>query len=312
MNEILRKQHTGQAGNPGEFGNHNRTEATTTLSSDTLTIIKLEFPDPKGGYDEIHSSPDGMRAYFRDGLLHNEDGAALDVGIIFDPSGLGQTAWLNGKMLTSPEEGLYFDGMQPGNGGMQQIWTTGGNTIVSVDEDGQTIFTHDGDIDRAGAPAITGGGKPDVWVRHGNIINNPIPAAPTVSQLPENNRQYVGSQFVDGMTPATASAHIRERLLEAQYAGVLGTGMLEKTKATVHGTPGNPDKPQVLRIQFAPYRRADFGTTAHDHGAKFINNAEGDRVTALMAAIGNSYNRWSEDTLLKPRAQTFVVETEII
>lgn len=289
------------AGNPtgGQFAGNTRTEADTNLLTvDDITIVRLESPDARGGFDEIHTWTDGSLAYFRDGKLHNEAGPAMVEGHDTDPSSATQMAWLDGEALIAPEADLYFYGVQEDvNGVKQQLWTTGCNTVVYVDPDGRQTFTNDGDIDRAGAPAITGGTGPDLWIRHGKLINNPIPAIPTATPCGDGDATYIeyqGEKFESGASTAERAKRIREDIDKAIYAGTLGTdvGLLTRVKVTTLGKPGVEGKPQALHVVYQPTTRATVPYVKRGADGSNELTDEGRKVSQMMTDIVDAHNRW--------------------
>jgi hypothetical protein len=197
----------------GEFAAHQRDAATITLTAPRVSPeaaalarwdlaqwdvsnvtangeggktahIFLRDYDAKGGYNEIREVEDGAVSFLRDGKLHNENGWALDWRTSnSDPK--DYEAYLNGERLEDPDEslGLTFAGRIQKFGGQASVWAKG-ECEVHVSDNGRIEFFLDGDLHRDGAPALITSAAghdddlPDLWFRHGRIINNPLPAAP--------------------------------------------------------------------------------------------------------------------------------------
>jgi hypothetical protein len=181
-------------------------------SAPELPSLTLDPSAPIANYTRTEESETAIWHYNELDELHRIDGPAVE------RDGEDNHYFLNGVEIFPPDSGLDLDTVT--NDGTQ-TWTAG-NRIVFVVLGKHTIFTEGGEFHRDGGPALIVEGGTDAWMQRGQKIENPIPAAPTVTVDEEaNTTTTTGSRYDEAAEASDVAKELRKDIKQLIGAGVL-------------------------------------------------------------------------------------------
>jgi hypothetical protein len=182
-------------------------------SAPELPRLKLDPSAPIANYTRTEESVAAIWHFNDADELHRIDGPAVE------RDGEDNHYFLNGMEIFPPDtSGLDLDTVT--NDGTQ-TWTAS-NRIVFVVLGKHTIFTEGGEFHRDGAPAIIVDGGTDAWMQRGRKIENPIPAAPTVTIDEEaDTTTTTGSRYDEAAEASDVAKELRKDIKQFIGAGVL-------------------------------------------------------------------------------------------
>lgn len=153
----LRKKHTGEPGNAGQFSGALRREAELGVLDNAWTPGVGEV-HPTGGYDDIRNGPAGARFYIRNKELYREDGPAVVLGD-------GTQEWYERPGLLHRDDDLPAVETSDGTLEWRQDGMLHRESGPALIEDGRTAYFEHGQYHRLDGPAVVhGSGRKEYWV----------------------------------------------------------------------------------------------------------------------------------------------------
>jgi hypothetical protein len=260
----------------GQFGPAFVRPPAITLNADSTVSAS--------NYD-MSTTVDDVTRYTRDGVLHRMNGLAVER---LNPTNYTGEYWVDGVRVTEPDDSQDFDLVDVTDDGTQTWQSAGGNRTVTVHVDGTREFYRDGDLDRAGAPALEEPGTKGRWFRGGTEMPCPWPDLPTVTaNQSADTITTEGQHFIAGRPAKEIAADLRKAIAAGTRAGILDDLGITYT-VKVH--PNSKEDRPTIHVTVTGLTN-DRIIRAHEPNDQPFHSDEALAITSALERLGQAYNK---------------------